>query len=282
MYSGLTLKEFTAMQKYIEEKCGISIGEDKAYLMESRLTGLLAESGLASFEELYQKIIHENNYSVIEKVIDAVATNETFWFRDKTPWYIMEEILLPVYIRELREGKRTCVRIWSAACSSGQEPYSIAICIDNYLMNNGIKDVSLSQFDILATDISNSILQIASLGRFDSISIMRGLDDEYKVKYFENRDRAWIINEKIKNAVHFQQFNLQRDFFNLGSFDIVFCRNVLIYFAEKMKQEVMDKMSLVLDTGGVLFLGSSELFHGYNSRFAIEQYKNGIYYRLKR
>ena len=282
MYSGLTSKEFKAMQKYIEEKCGISIGEDKAYLIESRLSGLLAESGLASFEELYQKIVSENNHIVVEKVIDAVATNETFWFRDKTPWYIMEEILLPVYIREFREGKRTCVRIWSAACSSGQEPYSIAICIDNYLMSNGIKDVSLSQFDILAIDISSSILQIASLGRFDNISIMRGLDDEYKVKYFEYRDRAWNINEKIKNAVSFQQFNLQRDFFLLGSFDIVFCRNVLIYFAEKMKQEVMDKMASALNAGGVLFLGSSELFPGYNSRFEIEQYKNGLYYRLKR
>ena len=282
MYSELTSKEFTNMQKYIEEKCGISIGEDKAYLMESRLSGLLVESGLSSFEELYQKIIRENNQLVVEKVIDAVTTNETFWFRDKMPWSMMEEILLPVYLREFREGKRTCVRIWSAACSSGQEPYSTAICINNYLESNGIKDVSLAQFNILATDISNSILQIAALGRFDNISIMRGLEIEYKEKYFENRDRAWNINEKIKNAVRFQQFNLQRDFFLLGSFDIIFCRNVLIYFSERMKQEVMDKMAAVLNIGGVLFLGSSELFPGFNTKYAVEQYKNGIYYRSKR
>lgn len=282
MYSGPVSNEFMAMQKYIEDKCGICIGEDKAYLMESRLSGLLVESGLTSFEDLYEKIIKEDNRDITEKVIDAVTTNETFWFRDKTPWYIMEDVLLPQYVREIKEGKRTRVKIWSAACSSGQEPYSIAMCIDHYLNRNGIGDISVSHFDILATDISNSMVQIAAMGRFDNISITRGLDDEYKLKYFENRERSWSINEKIKNAVRFQQFNLQRDFSILGSFDMIFCRNVLIYFEEKLKNNVTDKIAAALNAGGALFLGSSELFSGNGSRFEIEQYRNGIYYRLKR
>lgn len=282
MHNDLTPMEFKTMQKYIEEKCGILMGEDKAYLMASRLSGLLAESGLSSFEELYRKIVDDNSSDVVQRVIDAVTTNETFWFRDKTPWTIMEEILLPAYIREIRAGKRTGVRIWSAACSSGQEPYSTALCIHNYLKSNDINDITLSNFDILATDISSSILQFAALGRFDNISIMRGLDDKYRDKYFEYKDRAWTINESIKSAVRFHQFNLQRDFLLLGSFDIIFCRNVLIYFSEKLKREVIGKMASILNTEGVLFIGSAELFPGYESEFMSEQYNNGIFYRLKR
>jgi chemotaxis protein methyltransferase CheR len=281
MSPGLTSKEFSLMQKFIEEKCGIAIGEEKAYLIESRLTKLLIDSGLSNFEELYQKICLNCNPSITEKVIDSITTNETLWFRDKSPWNILEDILLPVYIQELRDRKRSSVRIWSAACSTGQEAYSTAICIDNYLFKHGITDVRLSDFEILATDISNTVLHIGRMGKFDSISIMRGLDANYKEKYFTNEGRIWCLNEKIKSIVRFQQFNLQNSFLLLGKFDLLFCRYVIIYFSDALKKQILSRMANAINPQGVFMVGSSEIFTNYQERYEMREYKNGVYYRIK-
>lgn len=281
MSPGLSSREFILMQKFIEEQCGISIGEEKAYLIESRLSKLLVDSGLTSFEALYGKICDKNDPYIKEKVIDAITTNETLWFRDKSPWYILEDLLLPMYVQQFRDRKRSKVRIWSAACSTGQEPYSIAMSIDNYLARNAVTDVKLSNFEILATDISHSVLQAAKLGKFDSISIMRGLDSIYKDKYFRNEGRVWSLDEKIKNAIHFQQFNLQNNFLLLGKFDIIFCRYVIIYFSNKLKSEVMNKIASALEPGGILILGGSDIYSDYNESFCLEQHKSGVYYKLK-
>ena len=137
------------------------------------------------------------------------------------------------------------------------------MCIDNYLSKQGIKDINLSHFEIIATDISHSVLQIAKMGKFDSISIMRGLDSLYKEKYFINEGRIWSLSEKIKSAVRFQQFNLQNSFLLLGKFDLVFCRYVLIYFSEKLKKEVLNKISQVIEPKGILIIGSSDLLPEY-------------------
>ena len=256
MISKLSSKEFSLLQHFIESKCGINIGEDKAYLIESKLSFLLAESGLSSFEELYLKICNDRNQGMTEDIIDAITINETFWFRDKTPWNILQDLLLPTYIDEIRSGKRTKVRIWSTACSYGQEPYSIAMCVDHYLTRLDIVDVNLSHFEIIATDISKTVLQMASFARYDSVSISRGLDDGYKAKYFINEGRVWTLIEKIKNAVSFKYFNLQNDYVLLGKFDIIFCRNVLIYFGERLKKEVINKIAAGLMPNGLFIIGS--------------------------
>ena len=278
----LSSKEFALMQKFIEERCGISLSEEKAYLIESRLSKLLIDSDSSSFEELYEKINNINNETIVEKVIDAITTNETLWFRDNMPWRILEDILLPTYIQQIREGKRAKVRIWSAACSTGQEPYSISMCINNYLDQRKIIDVKISNFEILATDISSTVLQIAALGRYDNISIIRGLDNAYKDKYFTNQGRVWSIDEKIKNSVNFKKFNLQNSFILLGKFDVIFCRNVIIYFSNNLKKEVMGKVAASLEPQGALFLGSSELFINYKDHFDMEQYNGGVYYTGKK
>jgi len=280
--TNLTSKEFQLMRDYIEKECGMDLGRDKAYLIESRLSGILAESGLSSFEELYYKLRSQKDKEMNEKVIDAITTHETFWFRDKTPWKILEEVLLPIYIAEIREKKRSKVRIWSAGCSTGQEPYSTAMSIDNYLERHRIKDISLDHFEILATDISNIVLDIARAGKYDSISVMRGLDDEYKNKYFTNEGRKWILSKEIRDKVEFRQFNLQNSFTSLGKFDIVFCRYVLIYFSSQLKKEVFQKISGVLNRpGGVLFLGNSEVFTDYEDNFVRMQHQGGVYYMVK-
>lgn len=274
-------KGFLMIQQFIEETCGIELGEEKSYLLESKLVRLLEESSLESFEELYHRICMTKDPEIVSNVIDAITINETFWFRDKSPWHTMEDMLLPVYIKELRNMGRQKVRIWSAACSYGQEPYSIAMCIDNYLKRNGIEDVSISDFEIIATDISRSVLHTAKLGKYDNIAISRGLDESYKLKYFDNEGRAWKLSDEIRKMVHFQQFNLTKDPFSFGQFDIIFCRNVLIYFSERFKKEVYTKITQSIKNNGILFIGSSELLENYNQDFSREQYINGIYFRKK-
>lgn len=269
------------IQKFIEEKCGIILGEDKAYLLESKLAGFLMESEASSFEELYLKICTTNDSALIDSVIDAVTINETFWFRDKTPWYIIEDMLLPQLIAQLRNGERDKVRIWSAACSYGQEPYSIAMCIDNCLNSTSSVDVNPEAFEILATDISSDVISMAETGSFDNISISRGLEEEYKSRYFTSHGRVWRLNEEIKSRVRFQQLNLIASSFPYGQFDIIFCRNVLIYFSEKYKKQVMKNITAALKPGGVLFMGSSELFEDFSCFYTMEQYRNGIYYKKK-
>ena len=271
------------MQKYIKEQCGIQITLDRAYLIESRLSKLLSELGLRNYFELYRMVCADRVVGeVVEKVIDEITTNETQWFRDKTSWKIIENVLLPVYIKEIRGQNRTKVRIWSAACSTGQEPYSTAMCIDNYLYRNKINDIKLAHFEILATDISQAALQVAKTGKYDSISVQRGMDDTYKLRYLKQLNRTWIIDEKIKNAVQFHQFNLLKSFLLLGNFDVILCRYVTIYFFEELKKEVLRKMASALNSGGVLFLGNSEIFSDYKENFLMEEYMGGVYYRVKR
>jgi len=281
MSTNLTSKDFLLFQKYIEEQCGISIRDDKAYLIESRLSRFLIKFGLADFETLYQMLSQQKNQSLAEEVIDALTTNETLWFREKSPWQVLEDKLLPYYIDELRQGKCSTVRIWSAACSTGQEPYSIAMCIDTYLMRHRITDITLEQFEILATDISNTVLQIAQRGKYDSISMARGLEAHYRDQYFRQEGRIWVLDEKIKRAVRFVKFNLQKDFIPLGKFDLVFCRYVAIYFSNTFKKEVLKKISSVLVKGGLLVLGNSEVFFDSKENFQVEQYENAIFYRVR-
>ncbi|MGE5404013.1 MAG: CheR family methyltransferase [Candidatus Saccharibacteria bacterium] len=282
MSAGLSSQEFALMQKYIEDKCGITLGEDKAYLIETRLSKLLIDSGLNSFEELYHHIRTSNDQRLVEKVIDAITTHETLWFRDRSPWEIMGEVMLPEYVKMLREGRRFKIRIWSAACSTGQEPYSVAMLIDNYLNRNGISDVRLSQFEIVATDISTTVLDIARLGRYDSISIQRGLGPEYRDKYFANEGRIWLLDDKIKNAVTFKPFNLQADFGAIGRFDLVLCRYVLIYFSEQLRKSVVNKISRVLENDGVLLIGSSEIFNDFSENYESRRFNEGTFYQVKR
>ncbi len=274
----LTDKEFSLFQQFIINKCGIEITQEKAYLIESRLTKILVDLGLTSFSELYVQIASLADETIISKVIDAITTNETLWFRDKTPWLILENMLLPKYIEMLRSRERTRIRIWSAATSTGQEAYSTAMCIHRYLETHGITDVKLHQFEILATDISSLVLNMAKQGKYDSISIMRGLDKQYLDTYFVQKERAWEVSDTIKQAVTFKQFNLQDSFDSLGNFDVIFCRYVLIYFSEELKRNVLSKLYNRLLSDGIMFLGAYEICSMYSQDFVSNSFENGTFY----
>lgn len=277
----LSSQAFQLFQKYIEEQCGIVIRDEKAYLIESRLSKFLIQFGLSSFDELYQMLSQQKQTALAEDIIDAITTNETLWFRDKTPWEFLEEKLMPEYIERIRRDMSSKIRIWSAACATGQEPYSIAMCIDRYLLQNGIRDVTLNHFEIVATDISYTVLHIAKMGKYDAISMARGMDENYREQYFHLEGRIWLLDEKIKKSVQFKQFNLQNSFTGLGSFDLIFFRYVAIYFSAHLKKEVIKKIADSFKTKGVLILGNAEVFLDYKECYEAEYYKNTNFYRVR-
>ncbi len=282
MIVNLSSEEFSLMKRYIEDKCGILISEDKAYLIESRLSKLLIDFKCNTFEEFYKLIYENKDEGITERIIDAITTNETLWFRDRKPWDILENVLMPEYVDQLRKNKKDKVRIWSAGCSTGQEPYTVAMIIDNYLSKNNISDVSISQFEIVATDISGSIIELAKAARYDAISIMRGLPEFYKNKYFEKQGRIYILKDNIKKMVKFYKFNLQKSFIFLGNFDLIYCRYVTIYFSDILKEDILKRIGLALQDKGKLFLGSSEIYFNFNVYYDKKEYMGSVYYEVKR
>ena len=271
-------REFLLIRDYINEICGISIPMEKAYLIETRLTKLMIDVGAESFGEFHKYILANPDAPIHQKIINAITTNETLWFRDVTPWKVLDEIVLPRLVEELMAGNKIRARIWCAAASTGQEAYSTVMCVDNYLKKNNIKGISLSNFDFFATDISSEVLNIAKKGRYDMISIMRGMNDYYRDKYFVNNGSAWDLDPVIRAAVRFEKFNLQDSFNAFGMFDIIFCRYVLIYFSDAFKREIVQKMCNALVDGGVLFTGNYVLYDLFKDDFDTDHYENLTYY----
>lgn len=274
-------KEFVGIRQLIEEKSGIVLNDQNAHLLESRLASILNTFMMHNMEELHFKLCVERDPEITSHVIEAITTNETFWFRDKALWIMMEELLLPRYVDLLRSGEGKKIRIWSAACSYGQEPYSIAMCIAGYLQKHAIDDVDMSSFEILATDISNAALNTAKSAQYDTISISRGLDEAYKQLHFKREGNGWKLNDTIRKEISFQHFNLIDGFYSQDMFDLILCRNVLIYFSESNKKQIYRKMAQALKNDGVMLIGSSELLDDGNQYFLRQQYSNSIYFKKK-
>ncbi len=270
--------EMRYFQRLIEDKCGIVISEEKLYLIETRLTKVLADLGLNSFSELYDNVSLGRDSFITQQIIDAITTNETQWFRDKSPWLIIENLLLDRFLKDLRSGRKNKIRIWSAATSTGQEAYSTAMSIDNYLQTRFIRDVSLSDFEITATDISLPVLETAKSGKYDAMSISRGLDRTIKERYFKNVGPVWEIDSRLKKNITFRQFNLKNSFSMLGQFDIIFCRYVLIYFSEELKKDIVTRLGNALYDDGVLFLGAYEMCNQTGNVFSSRLAQDGAYY----
>ena len=275
-------KEFSLFSDYVARQSGIIIPVEKSYIFETRLSKYLVSAGVNSFEELYDFIINKNDPLLNQSIINSVTTNETKWFRDETPWKVLEENMLPGFVGDLLSGKKTRIRIWSAAASTGQEIYSTVMCVDNYLKRNNIKDVTLKQFEFFATDISSRVLEIAKKGRYDRISIKRGLSEQYKAKYFTGDGLAWNINPEIRSSVQFAHFNLMNSYEEFGMFDIIFCRYVLIYFSDALKSEIAGKMYDSLNDKGVLFTGNYALYDLFRDNFKSDHYGNLTYYIKKK
>jgi len=277
MSTEISADEFELLRGYIEEQCGIALGDEKAYLIETRLTKLMIENGCENFGEFYRLIKKDPRSGLRDKIVDAMTTNETLWFRDNHPFTILTEKLLPPLTDELRAGKRGPVRIWSAASSTGQELYSIAMTIQEYCRAH--PGVEPGQFELLGTDISPSALFIATAGRYDPIAMKRGLPDSLRDRYFKQDGRVWILDEGIRKMATFKKFNLQDSTMGLGTFDIVFLRYVAIYFSDDLKKQIFSNITRVLSPGGHLIIGAVESLRGYSDAFELVTHAGGNYYR---
>lgn len=272
-------QEFSTLRTLLADMCGILVAKNKAYLIETRLASLVLKSGCASFSEFHQKLKYVADPKLRDQVIDLMTTNETLWFRDRHPFAILKDVLLPEYARQGRENGRTSLRIWSAACSTGQEPYSIAMTILEATRTS--PDLKKLRYEILASDISTSALRLAKIGRYDSLAISRGLPPEYRDRYFKPDGRIWTITPEVQQMVTLKKINLQDSFASQGRFDIILCRNVAIYFSDTFKRDLFNRISKSLNPEGIFFLGASESLASYCSAFDMRTGATGIYYQLR-
>jgi chemotaxis protein methyltransferase CheR len=275
MPKNISQLDYEHFKTFLEDACGIILGEGKQYLIVSRLTKLLRQENIANVTELLAILKRGHPRHIQSAVIDAMTTNETSWFRDRTPFDALTKSVFP----ELDKKSAGLLRIWSSACSSGQEPYTISMSISEYLKSASSSVVKNSQ--IVATDISASMLAEANLAEYDAAILGRGLSDERKRLFFQAKDDRWQVVSDVKRRVSFFEQNLLLDYGRLGKFDIIFCRNVLIYFSAELKSDILRRMAKSLNPKGYLFLGASETITGYSDAFEMVRGPNGVYYRLK-
>jgi chemotaxis protein methyltransferase CheR len=270
----ITDNEFNLLREYIREHCGIGLGDEKAYLIETRLSKLMALNGCESFGDFYRVVKGQTNGDLRDKIIDAMTTNETLWFRDKHPFTILKNVMFPTVLKKIKPGEK--VRIWSGASSTGQEPYSIAMTIHEYCREHpGVKP---EQFEIMGTDISASALFIATAGRYDSFAMDRGMPPDMRQRYMKEDGRVTCADDKLKKLVTFKKFNLQDSLAPLGRFDIVFLRYVAIYFSLEFKRELVERIARIVNDPGYLIVGAVESLRGVSDAFEISSHDGGFYY----
>lgn len=251
--------EYARFQRFLKESSGILLSDSKQYLVKNRLAGLIRNLDLQSFGELIRMLESGAGVQVRQRVVDAMTTNETFWFRDPKHFEVLVDELIPA----LAQAKVGPVKIWSAACSSGQEPYSMSLLVQQAQRRGKLsKDV-----DILGTDISQEMLDSAKQGIYSDIELARGLGPELKSQYFQSVRDGWQLQEAIRKRVKFRHFNLLDGFQSLGKFDVIFCRNVLIYFSDTLKIDILQRMADALVPGGYLFMSSTEALPAAVTRF---------------
>lgn len=267
---------YQAFCDYLEKHSGICLGASKQYLVSSRLRKILQQASITSLRELVNAIQRPGGQKLRADVIDAMTTNETLWFRDIHPFRILEEKLLPEFYQQ--RGSRP-LRIWSAACSTGQEPYSISMMIEEYKSKNRLAG---SGEKIVATDISASVLNAAKAAEYAMLAIGRGLDpDRLKKNFIEAPNGRWKVKPNIAQRVEYRSLNLQDSYALLGKFDIVFCRNVLIYFTADLKRDILTRIHATLNPGGYLLVGASEAVNGLNDLYEMVHCRPGIIYRKR-
>jgi chemotaxis protein methyltransferase CheR len=275
----LSPAEFRLLRDYIELHCGIALGDEKAYLVETRLAGLMAETGCSDYGSFYRLASNSAGTELRDKIVDAMTTNETLWFRDTHPFTILREKLIPPLAEQILEGRRFRIRIWSAASSTGQEPYSIAMEIHEYCRTHpGIRP---EHFEILATDISPSALFLAKSGRYDEAAIGRGLAAGMKERYFTAQGPVWCVADEVKKLVTLRKFNLQDAMDPLGRFDIVFCRYVTIYFAADFKRRIYEGFARLLAPDGFLVISAVESLLNVTTAFDTLSHGGGTYYKCR-
>nr|WP_249797244.1 MULTISPECIES: protein-glutamate O-methyltransferase CheR [unclassified Bradyrhizobium] len=257
------------MRKFLKDNSGLDLSADKQYLIESRLLPLARKAGFSGIAELVQKL-QAGSRPLITDVVQAMTTNETFFFRDKVPFDHFRDTIMPEVIKA-RAGRRS-VRIWCAAGSTGQEPYSLAMCL---------KEMGAAlagwRIEIIATDLSQEVLEKAKAGVYSQFEVQRGLPIQMLVKYFKQTGETWQINPELRAMIQHRQLNLLHDFAQLGTFDVIFCRNVLIYFDQDTKINIFNRLARQIEPDGFLVLGAAETVVGLTDTFRPIAERRGLY-----
>jgi chemotaxis protein methyltransferase CheR len=262
--------DFDQICKLLKQESGLVLSPDKAYLLESRLLPVARKWKLATFDDLAKALRANADVGLVRDVVEAMTTNESFFFRDTRPFEQFKEIVIPAMLKGRADQKR--IRVWSAACSSGQEPYSLAMI----LADLGAQ-IAGWQVEIVATDLSAEMLTRAREGIYSQFEVQRGLPINLLVKYFKQVGDRWQISDKLRAMVNFREFNLLTDPAALGRFDVVFCRNVLIYFDQDTKAKVLDGISRQMPADGFLFLGGAETVLGLTDKFQLLPGQRSVY-----
>ncbi len=263
-------EDFVFFCKLILDRTGLVLGSDKTYLIESRLTPVARKHGLSGLDALATALRQGKDQNILRDFTDALMTNESFFFRDGKPFEQFRQVVLPRLLEGRAQQKH--FRIWSAACSTGQEAYSLAM-----ILKEEAAKLQGWRIEIIGTDISQEVLTRAKAGIYTQFEVQRGLPIQMLVKYFKQDGEKWQISPEIRNMVQFRDFNLLSDPSSLGRFDVVFCRNVLIYFDQAAKTTILDRISRLLPTDGLLYLGGAETVLGVSDRFEPLSGHRGIY-----
>ncbi len=266
----MTSADFAFIAAFLKERSGLIITSDKIYLLETRLTPILREYGLASLSTLTEALRQPGSHAMKDKVVDAMTTNETSFFRDSHPFDNLRKSIIPGLIE--RRATSRSLRIWSAACSTGQEPYSLAMLLkDHFPILGGWK------VEIVATDISPSVLERAREGVYSTFEVQRGMPIQMLIRHFDQVDQQWKIKHELRQAITFRPANLLEDISALGTFDIVLCRNVLIYFDQPTKTRILNAIARRTAPDGALLLGGAESVFGRCEGVVSHPVLKGVY-----
>jgi len=266
----VTPLDYEYLRKLLKERSGLDLSADKQYLVESRLVPLARRVGMAGISELVQKAKTGSAETLIGEVVEAMTTNETFFFRDKIPFEHLRDTMLPALLHA--RAARRALRIWCAASSTGQEPYSIAM-----LLKEMGAALSGWRIEIVATDLSQGVLEKSTAALFSQFEVQRGLPIQLLVKYFAQVGEMWQLNADVRAMVSHRQLNLLQDFSHLGSFDVIFCRNVLIYFDQDTKIGIFERLARVVEPDGFMVLGAAESVVGISDAFKAHPDRRGLY-----
>jgi len=274
----INAEELAVWTRYIREICGVNLDATKAYLLETRLTSLIRETGAGGFSELYYRVKGDLTNVLRRKIIDAITTNETSFFRDSVPFDLLRHKLIPELIdRRRKAGLRVIpLRIWSAACSTGQEAYSIGIVLKEVL-----GDLSPYDIRILGTDISDRTVAQASYAHFSRLEVERGMPPDKLNRYFVPSGDRFKVRDEVRAMATFRTMNLLEPFSFPAPYDIVFCRNVAIYFTEPDKVRLFRNISRCLARDGSLIIGSTESIAGLCPEFEPKRHLRAVYYQVK-
>jgi len=265
----VTPLDYEFLRKFLRERSGLDLSADKQYLVESRLIPLARRLGLGGIAELVQKI-RAGSDVLTSEVVEAMTTNETFFFRDKIPFDHLRDTILPALLKS--RANRRHLRIWCAASSTGQEPYSIAMCLKEFA-----SQLSGWRLEIVATDLSQGVLEKSRAGIYSQFEVQRGLPIAMLVRHFTQTGELWQLNADIRAMVQHRQLNLLQDFSHLGRFDVIFCRNVLIYFDQDTKAGIFGRLAKMLEADGVMALGAAESVVGISDAFKPYPDLRGLY-----